>query len=133
GPGSEGPGVKRPGAEGWFRLRPGRPLPGRRGGRHHPRLECGRRADSGGGGPGGGLAQAGDLPRAVLAPGQVTVEPGPVRRGDCVHRVRPGEGVNVARVPHDATPRQSRSRISASRIRVLIVPPGTPSRLATWL
>ena len=30
-----------------------------------------------------------------------------------------------------ATPMQSRSRISASRILVLIVPAGTPSRLAT--
>ena len=43
-------------------------------------------------------------------------------------RVRTSGPVQV----HSATPRQSRSRISASRIRVLIVPVGTPSRLATW-
>ena len=65
--------------------------------------------------------------------GQVALEPDPVRLGDRVHRVRPGQGVGFALRPaHSDTPRQSRSRISASRIRGLIVPSGTPSRLATW-
>ena len=53
----------------------------------------------------------------------------------------PGQGVRVANLapfgqfhaqPHSGTPRQSRSRISASRILVFTVPVGTPSRLATW-
>src|SRR5262249_35918984 len=98
-----------------------------------PRLQRGRRGDGGGGSqPGGGLAQAGDLPCALLAPGQVAFEPGPVRRGDRVHRVRPREGMDLPITLHRATPRQSRSRRSAARILVLIVPAGTPSRLATW-
>src|SRR6516164_7297539 len=87
---------------------------------------------------GGGLTQARDLPGALLAPGQVPLEPVPVRHGDRVHRVRPGQRVSVTfagpgqLVFHWATPRQSRSRISASRILVFTVPVGTPSRLATW-
>src|SRR4029077_1348527 len=90
---------------------------------------------------GGGLAQARDLPHALLTAGQMPLEPVPVRRGDRVHRVRSGQGVRVAYLapfgqfhtqPHSGTPRQSRNRISASRILVFTVPVGTPSRLATW-
>ena len=62
----------------------------------------------------------------------------PVGPGDRVHRVGPGQGVRVpapalvSLLLHWPTPRQSRSRISASRILVFTVPVGTPSRLATW-
>jgi len=122
----------RPGADGRLGLRGGRPLPGRGGRRQHPLLQAGRRRDRGRAGqPGGGLAQAGDLVRALPAAGQVALEPGPVRHGDRVHRVRARERMDLPVAVHCATPKQSRSRISASRILVLIVPGGTPSRLAT--
>src|SRR5579859_3726076 len=111
----------------------GRPLAGHGGGGHDPVLQAGGHGlGRGGAEHGGRLAQARDLPRAPLAASQVPLEPVPVRGGDGVHRVRPSQGVLVALLFHSATPRQSRSRISASRILVFTVPVGTPSRLATW-
>ena len=76
--------------------------------------------------------------RALLASSQVPLEPVPVLSRDGVHRVRADQRVRVPfagsgqLVFHWPTPRQSRSRISASRILVFTVPVGTPSRLATW-
>jgi len=108
-------------------------LAGGGGHRYYPLLQRGGRGERGGGGqPGGGLAQSGDFPRALGAPGQVALEPGPFGRGQGVHGEGPGQRVDVrVTESHSATPRQSRSRISASRILVLTVPAGTPSRLAT--
>ena len=85
-----------------------------------------------GGEPGRRLAQPPDLLAARLAARQVPLEPDPVGLVHRVHRVRAGQGVRIAAAePHPSTPRQSRSLISPSRMRVLTVPMATPSRSAT--
>ena len=85
-----------------------------------------------GGEPAGRLPQAAGLLAAGLAPGEVPLEPHPVRLGERVKRVRAGQGVrDLPPDPHESSPRQSRSRISPSRMRVFTVPTATPSRPAT--
>ena len=98
---------------------------------------CSRTRGGGGtaeaaGEPAGGLPQAGGLLAAGVAPGEVPLEPHPVRLGERVKRVRAGQGVrDLPPDPHEPSPRQSRSRISPSRMRVFTVPTATPSRPAT--
>ena len=102
-----------------------------------PRPDLGRRGQ-----PGRGLAQPAQLGLAGLAVRQVLLEAGPVVVGDRVHRVGARQRVRVdpAAAPasgpavafgHHSTPRQSRSLISPSRIRVFTVPTATPSSPAT--
>jgi len=92
----------------------------------------GRAHRRGGGERGRRLAQSAYLLTALLTARQVPFEAGPVRLRHRVHRVRSGQGVRIAAAePHRSTPRQSRSLISPSRIRVLTVPTATPSSLAT--
>jgi len=100
--------------------------------------------------PGRGLAQPAHLGLAGLAASEVLVEAGPVAVGNRVHdvgadqRVRvsaaqpcdppgcaPAAGGRLAALCHHSTPRQSRSLIRPSRIRVLMVPTATPSSSAT--
>jgi hypothetical protein len=72
-------------------------------------------------------AQAGDLVPARVAAGQVSLEPNAF---DVVDGVRPGKAVDVV-VVHISSPSVSRSRMSASRIRVLAVPKGRSRMRAT--
>ena len=90
--------------------------------------------------PGRGLGEPADLEAALLTAGQVPLEPGLVRPADRVQRVRAGQQVQFRAVlaapaepGHHSAPRQSRIRISPSRIRVFTVPGGTPSSRATSL
>ena len=78
---------------------------------------------------GGGLVEAGQLEPAGLAVGEVALEGGPLDVVDGVDGVGADEGVDLA---HDVvTPRASRIRMRPSRIRVLAVPTGRSSMLAT--
>ena len=87
---------------------------------------CGRQA-------GGGLPQPADFGGALRAPGQVTFEPRLICAGQRVQRVRARQGGWFGSAGfHRVTPRQSRNRISPSRIRVLTVPAAIPSKAATW-
>ena len=81
--------------------------------------------------PGRGLAQLVHLGPALVALAQVPFEGGPLEVVHGVQHVGADQGVNVGR--HAVTPdaRQSRSRISPSRIRVLTVASGAPSSSAT--
>ena len=63
---------------------------------------------------------------------EVPLETGPVLIRHRVERVGARQGVQLRpAAPHQSTPRQSRSLISPSRMRVLTVPVATPSRPAT--
>ena len=81
--------------------------------------------------PGDRLAQVVDLGPALGALAQVPLKGGALQIVDRVEHVRAGQGVNVGR--HAAIPefRQSRNRISPSRMRVLMVASGAPSNSAT--
>ena len=78
-----------------------------------------------------------DILRAALARLEMTFELMAFKFGERVQGIRTTEGVQVVEAPfaalagtcvaHSDTPKQSRSRMSPSRIRVLIVPSGTPS------
>ena len=92
------------------------------------RSEAGGAIGDGVGQQGGGLAEAGHLGLAVLALGEVPLEPGALEVVERVDGVGAGQRVDVG---HDATPIVSRSRMSPSRIRVLAVPTGRSSMLAT--
>ena len=82
--------------------------------------------------PGEGFAELGHLDRAGLALGEVTLERGPLEIVHRVECVRPGDGVDVrARHGVTSTFKQSRSRISPSRMRVLIVGSAVVSKVAT--
>ena len=81
----------------------------------------------------GGLPEAGDLGPAVGAVGQVPLELGAL---DVVERRRRrrrprGRGCRAFVAVHELTPSVSRRRISPSRIRVLAVPSGRSSIVAT--
>ena len=78
---------------------------------------------------GRGFPQAGHLGLAVEAPGQVRLELGPLRVIDRVDGV--GAGQRVQRLFHCPTPIVSRRRMSPSLIRVLAVPTGRSSMVAT--
>ena len=95
----------------------------------HPLAQRGGRL--GGGGLGeqrGGLAQRVDLAAAGVAVAQVPLELGALDVVEGVDRVGAREGVDVAHAP---TPIVSRSRIRPSRMRVLAVPTGRSSIVAT--
>ena len=78
------------------------------------------------------LAQFVELGPAARAVRDVPVERGPLDVVDRVQRVRADQGVNVGgRHAVTSTPRQSRSRIRPSRIRVLTVGSGVSSRSDT--
>src|SRR5690349_11256444 len=82
--------------------------------------------------PAGGVAPAGGFGAACLAAQQMALELFPVGFAERVQCVGAGQRVRVGPAePHESVPRQSRSRISPSRIRVLTVPTATPSSAAT--
>lgn len=76
---------------------------------------------------------AADLGCTRLAPAEMPGKPVLLRRViDRVEHVGAGQGVQIwTRQPHQLTPRQSRRRMSPSRILVLIVPTAAPSNAAT--
>ena len=96
--------------------------------RTEPRREAGGGDGDVVGEQGCGLPQLGDLGAAVLAGGEVLLEPGALEVVDGVEGVGAGELVDVA---HEPTPIRSRRRMSPSRIRVFAVPRGTSSMVAT--
>ena len=73
-------------------------------------------------------AELGHLGATVVALREVVLEAGPLEVVERVDGVGPRELVQVT---HEPTPIRSRRRISPSRIRVLAVPNGTSSRVAT--
>src|SRR6266567_1773138 len=85
--------------------------------------------DQGLGEVGGGLTEPTNLLSTGIASGQVPFEELAVVIGQRVEGIRPGEGVEI--LSHVSTPKQSRRRISPSRMRVLTVPSGTVSSSAT--
>lgn len=93
----------------------------------HGRLQVRRRREGDGGGqPSGRGGEPGDVPGARRAVGQVPGERLVFVPAEGVEYVGRGEGVQFVFVfvLHVVTPMQSRSRISPSRIRVLIVGSG---------
>ena len=120
------PGQRSPGAP-RARVGPdlGRQLASARGGGQYLGAQLGWRLSRGGEGHRGGyLTEPADLGGARRAAAQVPVEPVALGTAlDRVERVRPGQGVQIlAKQFHQLTPRQSRIRISPSRILVLIAP-----------
>ena len=120
------PGRPRPGRDRWQ-------LPGpRRLGEYPVPQSAGGRRSRGRGHPGRGLLQPAHLLGAGVAGGQVPLEAGPVARRQRVERVGTRQRVQVGPPRcHHVTPRQSRSLIRPSRIRVFVVPTAIPSRPAT--
>jgi len=96
----------------------------------HGWWRLGRRGQGQGGGD---LPQAADLGCARLASAQVPGKPVLLRLViERIEHVRAGQRVQVgAEQLHQPTPRQSRSRMSPSRILVLIVPTAVPRSAAT--
>lgn len=78
----------------------------------------------------GGGRELGDLLRTGVALGQVTFEGGALVAVQRVHRVGTCQSMRIGR-GHAVTPKQSRSRMSPSRSRVLTVPSGSASASAT--
>ena len=96
---------------------------------HDLRLQLGRRGDRGGSGkPGTGRLEFSDLLRTGFAGLQMLLERLPLGGWQGVQGVGTAQGVVVG---HACTPRQSRRRISPSRILVLTVPSGTARTSAT--
>ena len=84
--------------------------------------------------PGSRLTESLDLLDAGIAAREVPLEARPVGIRDRVKRIGARQGMQISlAAPHHSTPRQSRSLISPSRMRVLTVPTGTPSSPATSL
>ena len=92
------------------------------------RRRGGRRGGDGLGEQAARLAEAVDLGAALGALGEVALELGALDVVERVDGVGAGQGVDVAHWP---TPIASRSRISPSRMRVLAVPTGRSSMVAT--